>query len=60
MIDIRDISGRIKLSVSIGSSSLHRFELMKEDYISIVFSLETPGTIGDRQTMWIMKARFII
>lgn len=49
MIDIRDISGRIKLSVSIGSSSLHRFELMKEDYISIVFSLETPVQleIGD-------------
>lgn len=49
MIDIRDISGRIKLSVSIGSSSLHRFELMKEDYISIVFSLETPVRleIGD-------------
>lgn len=33
MIDIRDISDRIKLSVSIGSSSLHRFELMKEDYV---------------------------
>lgn len=49
MIDIRDISGRIKLSVSIGSGSLHRFELMKEDYISIVFSLETPVQleIGD-------------
>lgn len=49
MIDIRDISDRIKLSVSIGSSSLHRFELMKEDYISIVFSLETPVRleIGD-------------
>lgn len=49
MIDIRYISGRIKLSVSIGSSSLHRFELMKEDYISIVFSLETPVQleIGD-------------
>lgn len=49
MIDIRDISDRIKLSVSIGSSSLHRFELMKEDYISIVFSLETPVQleIGD-------------
>ena len=49
MIDIRNISGRIKLSVSIGSSSLHRFELMKEDYISIVFSLETPVRleIGD-------------
>lgn len=49
MIDIRDISGRIKLSVSIGSGSLHRFELMKEDYISLVFSLETPERfeIGD-------------
>ena len=49
MIDIRDISGRIKLSVSIGSGSLHRFELMKEDYISIVFSLEIPVQleIGD-------------
>lgn len=49
MIDIRDISDRIKLSVSIGSSSLHRFELMKENYISIVFSLETPVQleIGD-------------
>lgn len=49
MIDIRDISDRIKLSVSIGSSSLHRFELMKEDYISIVFYLETPVRleIGD-------------
>lgn len=49
MIDIRDISGRIKLSVSIGSGSLHRFELMKEDYISLVFSLKTPERfeIGD-------------
>ena len=49
MIAIKDISGKIRLSVSIEQGSVHRFELMKEDYISLVFSLETPVQfeIGD-------------
>ena len=49
MIDIKDISGLTKLSVEAGETSIHRYELMKEDYVQLVFSLETPilFNIGD-------------
>lgn len=49
MIDIKDISGLTKLSVEAGEASVHRYELMKEDYVQLVFSLETPVifNIGD-------------
>lgn len=49
MIEIKDISGRVKLSVSIGTGSVRRFELMKEDYVNLVFSLSDPVQlkIGD-------------
>lgn len=49
MIDIKSTSGSVKLSVEEGSSSIHRFELMKEDYVQLVFSLEEPVLfdIGD-------------
>lgn len=49
MIEIKDISGRVKLSVSIGTGSVRRFELMKEDYVNLVFSLSNPVQleIGD-------------
>lgn len=48
-IDIKDISGLTKLSVEAGEASVHRYELMKEDYVQLVFSLETPVifNIGD-------------
>lgn len=49
MIEIKSTSGSVKLSVEAGSSSIHRFELMKEDYVQLVFSLEEPVLfdIGD-------------
>ena len=49
MIEIKDISGRVKLSVSIETGSVRRFELMKEDYVNLVFSLSDPVQleIGD-------------
>ena len=49
MIDIKDISGLTKLSVEADEASVHRYELMKEDYVQLVFSLETPVifNIGD-------------
>ena len=49
MIEIKSTSGSVKLSVEEGSSSIHRFELMKEDYVQLVFSLEEPVLfdIGD-------------
>lgn len=46
MIDIKNISGRTVLSTPINAGSLHRFELMKEDYVTLVFSLETPVSFG--------------
>lgn len=49
MIEIKDISSRVKLSVSIETGSVRRFELMKEDYVNLVFSLSDPVQleIGD-------------
>ena len=49
MIDIKDISGLVKLTVLISEGCVHRYELMKEDYVQLVFSLETPVAfrIGD-------------
>ena len=42
MIDICDISGLTKLSVSPLEGSVHRFQLMKEDYVLLRFALEEP------------------
>lgn len=49
MIEIRDISGKVKLQVLELEGSVHRFELMKEDYILLKFSEEEPVyfDIGD-------------
>lgn len=49
MIDIKDISDKIKLSVEINEGSTRRFELMKEDYVQPKFSLVDPVyfKIGD-------------
>lgn len=49
MIDIKDISGKLKLQVLELEGSVHRFELMKEDYILLKFSEEDPVyfDIGD-------------
>lgn len=46
MIDIKDISERIKLSTEIGEGSIRRFELMKEDYVQPKFSLADPVYFG--------------
>lgn len=42
MIDIKDINGDIRFSVPINSGSKRKFLLMKEDYITLKFSLDTP------------------
>lgn len=42
MIDIKDISGSIRFSTRINEGSKRKFLLMKEDYITLSFSLETP------------------
>lgn len=49
MIYIKDISGKLKLQVLELEGSVHRFELMKEDYILLKFSEEDPVyfDIGD-------------
>ena len=49
MIEIKDISGSVKLSVEEGANSIHRFQLMKEDYVQLQFSLGEPVyfEIGD-------------
>lgn len=46
MIDIKDISERIKLSTEIGEGSIRRFELMKEDYVQAKFSLDDSVYFG--------------
>lgn len=46
MIDIKDISERIKLSTEIGEGSIRHFELMKEDYVQPKFSLADPVYFG--------------
>ena len=42
MIDIKDISGNIRFSTSINEGSKRHFLLMKEDYITLKFSLADP------------------
>lgn len=42
MIDIKDISGNIRFSTPINSGSKRKFLLMKEDYITLKFSLAKP------------------
>ena len=46
MIDIKDISEGIKLSIEPQGGSIRRFELMKEDYIQPKFSLASPVYFG--------------
>lgn len=41
-VDIKDISGSIRFSTRINEGSKRKFLLMKEDYITLNFSLETP------------------
>lgn len=42
MIDIKDISGNIRFSTPINSGSKRKFLLMKEDYVTLKFSLDKP------------------
>ncbi|MDD3038603.1 hypothetical protein [Bacteroides sp.] len=42
MIDIKDTSGNIRFSTPINEGSKRKFLLMKEDYITLKFSLEEP------------------
>lgn len=46
MIDIKDISEGIKLSIEPQGGSIRRFELMKEDYVQPKFSLASPVYFG--------------
>lgn len=41
-VEIKDISGNLLLATSIGEGSKRKFLLMKEDYITLKFSLEEP------------------
>lgn len=42
MIDVKDITGKVKLSIKANPGSVHKFELMKEDYVNLMFSIEEP------------------
>ena len=42
MIDIKDISGNIRLSTPISEGSKRKFQLMSYDYITLKFSLAEP------------------
>lgn len=42
MIDVKDISGNIRFSTPIKGGAKRRFLLMKEDYITLLFSLSNP------------------
>ena len=42
MIDIKDIDGNIRFSTPINKGSKRKFMLMKEDYITLNFSLDIP------------------
>ena len=46
MININNISGDIVYRVEINTGSIHKFELMKEDYINLLFSTESPINLG--------------
>ena len=41
-VDIKDISGNILLTTKINDGCKRKFTLMKEDYITLKFSLESP------------------
>lgn len=41
-VDIKDISGNLRFSTSIGEGSKRKYTLQKEDYITLKFSLDTP------------------
>lgn len=49
MIEIKDKNGELKLSTVIGEGSIRRCTLMKEDYVTLVFSTDEPVylKIGD-------------
>lgn len=42
LVDIKDISGNIRFSTTINEGSKRHFLLMKEDYITLLFSLSNP------------------
>ena len=42
MIEIKDKNGELKLSTVIGEGSIRRCTLMKEDYVTLVFSTDEP------------------
>lgn len=42
MVDIKDISGNLRFSTPINEGSKRHFLLMKEDYITLKFSLDNP------------------
>lgn len=42
LVDIKDISGNIRFSTPINEGSKRKFLLMKEDYITLKFSLDNP------------------
>ena len=46
MIDIRNTNGEVLLSTPINEGSKRKFELMKEDYITLKFSLSSPIFFG--------------
>lgn len=49
MIDIKDTFGKVRFSTEINEGSKRKFLLMKEDYITLKFSLENPVSfkLGD-------------
>lgn len=42
MIEIKDTSGKVRFATEINTGSKRRFQLMKEDYITLNFSLDNP------------------
>lgn len=46
MIDIKDIQGNVIYSTEINRGAKRKFQLMKEDYITLPFSLEAPVKFG--------------
>lgn len=42
LVDIKDISGNIRFSTPVNEGSKRKFLLMKEDYITLKFSLDSP------------------
>ena len=46
MIELKDIQGRVIYSTEINNGAKRKFQLMKEDYITLPFSLEKPIKFG--------------